>query len=66
MKNYILLIFTLVVFVIAFNSIVGSKQEKINIKHIQAMTEYCKQRGAVFYKEPGTDGVCVMRREKIE
>lgn len=59
MRNYVLLVLTLVVFVIVFNSILGSKKEKMEFKQMQQMTEYCKQQGAVYYLEPGKKGVCV-------
>lgn len=67
MRNYVLLVLTLVVFVIVFNSILGSKKEKMEFKQMQQMTEYCKQQGAVYYIEPGKRGVCVnMREGKIQ
>lgn len=66
MRDYCIVLLALVAFILVFNSINGTKEEKINMKHMQEMTEYCKQQGAVFYKEPGNDGVCVKRKEKIE
>lgn len=59
MRNYVLLVLTLVVFVISFNSILGSKKEKMEFKEMQQLTEYCKQQGSVYYVEPGKKGVCV-------
>lgn len=67
MRNYVLLVLALVVFVIVFNSILGSKRDKMEFKQMQQMTEYCKQQGAVYYVEPGKKGVCVnMRGGKIQ
>ncbi len=64
MRDYLVVVLSLVAFVLVFNSINGTREEKINMKHMQMMTSYCKQQGAVYYKEPGNDGVCVLRREK--
>lgn len=66
MRNYVLLVLTMVVFVIVFNSILGSKKEKMGFKQMQQMTEYCKQQGAVYYIEPGKKGVCVNMRKELE
>lgn len=59
MRDYVILVLALVVFVIVFDSILGSKKEKMEFKQMQQMTEYCKQQGAVYYVEPGNKGVCV-------
>lgn len=66
MRDYMIVVLALVAFVLVFNSINGTREEKINMKQMQQMTEHCKQQGAVYYKEPGSDGVCVKRKERIE
>lgn len=66
MRDYLIVVLALVAFILVFNSINGTREERINIKHMQIMTEHCKQQGALYYKEPGSDGVCVKRKEKIE
>ena len=66
MRDYMIVVLALVSFVLVFNSINGTREEKINMKHIQMMAEHCKQQGAIYYKEPGSDGVCVKQKEKIE
>jgi len=64
MKNYIFLVLAFVVFVIAFNSIEGSRQDKIHFKQIQQETKNCEEKGTVLYIEPGNKNVCVPRRKK--
>ena len=66
MRDYLLVIGAFVLFVIVFNSILGSKKEKMEFKEMQQLTEYCKQQGATYYKEPGEKGVCVKRKERVE
>ncbi len=66
MRDYAIVVLALVAFVLVFNSINGTREEKIIMKQMQMMTEHCKQQGATYYKEPGDRGVCVKRKEKIE
>lgn len=66
MRNYAVVVLALVAFVLVFNSINGTREEKINMKQMQMMTEHCKQQGAVYYKEPGSDGVCVKNRSEVD
>lgn len=66
MRDYAILVLALVAFVLVFNSINGTREEKVNMKHMQMMTEHCKQQGATYYKEPGDKGVCVKIKEKVE
>jgi len=63
-RDYLIIVLALVAFILVFNSINGTREEKINMKHMQMMTEHCKQQGAIYYKEPSKDGICVLRREK--
>lgn len=66
MRNYCIVLLALVAFILVFNSINGTREEKINMKHMQMMTSYCKQQGAVYYKEPGNGGVCVKNRSEVD
>lgn len=64
MKDFLWVVGAFVVFVIVFNSIEGSRQDKIHFKQIQAETKNCEERGMLLYIEPGNKNVCVPRREK--
>lgn len=63
MKNYIYLVTVLVVFVFAFNSIQGSREEKINLRKLNEETINCEQHGGTLYIEPRKENVCVPKRK---
>ena len=64
MKNYIYLVLAFVVFVVAFNSIQGSREDKINLRKLNAETENCEKRGGYLYIEPRKENVCLPKRVK--
>lgn len=64
MKNYIYLVLAFVVFVVAFNSIQGSREDKINLRKLNAETANCEQHGGTLYIEPRKESVCVPKRVK--
>lgn len=63
MKDYLVVIGALVLFVIVFNSIQGSREEKINLRKLNEETANCEQHGGTLYIEPRKENVCVPKRK---
>lgn len=62
MRDYVILVLALVVFVIVFNSILGSKKEKMEFKQIQQKSTNCKDHSAILYYESFNNSICLNKR----
>lgn len=66
MRDYVVVVLALVAFVLVFNSINGTREEKFNMKHMQSKSANCIENSTAAYVESVDKVICVPKRNNTK